>query len=333
MADVYNGWREAFRTLGVEVASFNLDDRMAFYASAGRMSKGGEFVEMLDEMGAIRLAAKGIEAACFEMWPDVLMVVSCFYIPLDLLDLVRARGIKVVLVHTEEPYEMDRELVRAAHADLNLLNDPTHLDTFKAVGPSVYMPHAYRPTLHTPGPAVASMASDFCFVGTGFPSRVTFLEAVDWSGIDVALGGMWQTLTPGSCLHPFVGHALEACMDNRETVDAYRSAKVGANLYRREGERDGLSEGWSMGPREVEMSATGLFFLRESRGEGDTVLWMLPRFDGPAEFEDKLRWYLARPDARSALADKAREAVIDRTFEANAQALLQMLGALNPLRP
>jgi hypothetical protein len=44
-----------------------------------------------------------------------------------MLDLIRARGTKVVLIHTEEPYEHDRDITRAAHADVNIVNDPTHL--------------------------------------------------------------------------------------------------------------------------------------------------------------------------------------------------------------
>ena len=39
----------------------------------------------------------------------------------------------------------------------------------------------------------------------------------------------------------------------------------------------------------MELAATGTYFLREPRGEGDEILHMLPTFDGPAEFEDKLR--------------------------------------------
>jgi spore maturation protein CgeB len=324
VSDVHNGWLEAFQGLGVEVETLNLDKRLAFYHSAGAMSPDGEFVKLLSPEAAARLCAKGVEAACFEMWPDILFVTSCFYVHTDILDLVRARGIKVVVLHTEQPYETDRELSLAAHADLNLLNDPINIDLFRTVAPTIYMPHAYRPGVHRPGPPVPSMRADFCFVGTGFPSRIKFLEQVDWSGVDVALGGMWQSLSESSPLRKFVAHDIADCMDNTETIDAYRSARIGANLYRVEGDRS-VGAGWSIGPREVEMAAVGLFFLRSPRGEGDEVLSMLPRFTEPAEMGAMIRYYLARDGARDSLSGAARAAIADRTFAANARKLLSAL--------
>ena len=72
------------------------------------------------------------------------------------------------------------------------------------------------------------------------------------------------------------------------------------------------------------MAACGLFFLRDPRGEGDEVLDMLPTFTSPEEASDLLRYWLSRPDERQVLADKAREAVADRSFDAHAAALLRL---------
>ena len=91
------------------------------------------------------------------------------------------------------------------------------------------------------------------------------------------------------------------------------------------GQADDLVAGWAMGPREVEAAACGGFFLRDPRGEGDEVLSMLPTFTSPAEASDLLRYYLARPDERTDLALKAREAVAGRTFDAHAANLLRWL--------
>jgi spore maturation protein CgeB len=230
-----------------------------------------------------------------------------------------------VLLHTEEPYETTKNLARAARADLNLVNDPVNLERFRQVAPTVYMPHAYRPALHRPGPVRAECVSDFCFVGTGYPSRIAFFEQVGWDGIDVALAGNWQWLDDDSPLRKHLCHDIGACCHNEETVDLYRATKVAANLYRREAESD-AEAGWSMGPREVELAATGTFFLREPRGEGDQVLPMLPTFDGPGDFGDQLRWWLAHEDQRRIAAMAAQLAISGRTFENNARALLELLG-------
>lgn len=327
VADVAAGWAEGLRDIGCSVATFNLADRLAFYSSAGRLADD-EFVRMVDEEGACRLASKGIQAACFEWWPELVVIVSCFYVPLDILNVIRSRRMQVVILHTESPYEDDRQLERAVHADLNVLNDPTNMDRFAAVAPATYLGHAYRPKLHRPGPANPALASDFAFVGTGYGSRIRFLEQVDWTGVDVALGGNWQQLAGDSLLRKFVAHDLEHCMDNTETVDVYRSARASANLYRREAERPELSDGWALGPREVELAATGTFFLREPRGEGDELLPMVPTFDGPEDFGEKLRWYLAHDDERRVVADKARAAIAGNTFAASAAQLLRLLQEL-----
>src|SRR6185369_3003862 len=121
----------------------------------------------------------------------------------------------------------------------------------------VYAPHAYRPAVHCPGPTDAK-ASDLAFCGTGYPSRVEFLEAMDLNGIEVALAGNWMQLDEASPLRKYVVHDIDECFDNTEAVALYRAAKSSLNLYRKEGES---SAGWALGPREVELAATGVFFL------------------------------------------------------------------------
>jgi hypothetical protein len=75
------------------------------------------------------------------------------------------------------------------------------------------------------------------------------------------------------------------------------------------------------------MAATGLFFVRDPRGEGDTLWPMLPTFANPAEASDLVRWWLAHDELRADAARKAREAIADRTFTRNAATLLRLLGA------
>src|SRR5262249_20571885 len=142
---------------------------------------------------AVEMAANGILSACFQVWPDVVLGVSAFFLPEYLLDMMRGRGMKVVLLHTESPYQDDEQMVRAAHADVNLLNDPVNIQAYRDLGvPAAYMPHAYRPKVHCPGPSVPEWECDLGFVGTGFPSRIEFLEAMDLGGLDVRLAGFWD---------------------------------------------------------------------------------------------------------------------------------------------
>ena len=325
VADVHRGWCRAFTQLGCQVVNFNFGDRIDFYTQA-HVEKNGDFVKAFDDEGALHLAAKGIEAAVLEVWPDLVVVTSGFFIPPAIYQLIRERGFKVVLNQLEEPYEATREMARAALVDATIINDPTYLESFRAVNPnSWYLPAAYDPDIHHPGPGHPDLACDFGFVGTGFDSRIRFFEAIEWTGLDVALAGNWAETDPDSPLRKFVIHDLAECFPNDRTIALYRSAQMSANLYRKEAQSPGLEQGWAIGPREVELAATGCFFLREPRLEGDELFPMLPTFDSPEQFQSLLHYWLARPDERRRCADQARAAVQDRTFIDNARTLLRLL--------
>jgi hypothetical protein len=216
-----------------------------------------------------------------------------------------------------------RQMAVAAAADLNLLNDPVNIELFRSIAPTLYVPHAYRPKVHYPGDRPRT-GPDLAFIGTGYASRIGFLERMDLAGLDVLLGGNWEQLDDASPLRQFVGHEPSECVDNAVAADMYRQARAGLNLYRRESV-DGNADGWAMGPREVEMAACGLFFLRDPRGEGDEVLPMLPTFATPEDAGEELRWWLAHDWERDRVAAAALDAVSDRTFTRNAQSLLRVL--------
>jgi hypothetical protein len=269
-------------------------------------------------------------AQAYRWWPHVVLGISAFFTPPPLLDLMRVRGHKVILWHTEAPYQDAEQLERAEHADLNIVNDPATLGAYRQFGPAEYFGHCYRPGIHHPGPGRPELKCDLAFVGTGFPSRREFLEEMDLDGLDVLLGGHWPGLASSSPLRRFLADpqmgsdaGATASLDNDQTAEVYRSARAGINLYRREGE-EGMTPGVAMGPREIEMAACGLWFLRDPRPEGDEVLPMLPTFSSPQDASEKLRWHLARDDVREKQAAAARQAVEGRTFGAAAQRLIKL---------
>jgi hypothetical protein len=325
VADVARGWARGLAEVGIDVRTFELDKLLDYFSHA-HTERDGEIVKTHDDEQAIQLAAGQVKAACYDWWPDIVVVISGFFMYPTLVEIMRARHRHVVLVCTESPYEDERQLQKAAWYDAVVLNDPKNLDAFNEVcdGPALYVPHAYDPSVHRPG--FSTHHSDVAFIGTGYPSRQRFLERVDWSGIDLVLGGNWEN-APESLLR-YVGHPLDRCVDNDETADIYRGTKASFNLYRLEtnGDIADTADGIAMGPREVELAATGTWFARQSRPESDRLLSMLPTFDSPEELGDVLRWALTHPQERSNAAHLARQAVADRTFPNNARQLLAALG-------
>ena len=329
--DVHTGWMEALRGLGEQVTEYNLDKRITFYDAAlisddGLTDGDGRKAvrKALTRAQAVELAGNGILSACYQTWPDVVLITSAFFVPKYVLETIRARRHKIVMLFTESPYQDGEQLEIAEYADVVLVNDPVTLPAYQAVCPAAYMPHAYRPAVHYPPPPGAARAHDLVFVGTGFPSRVKFFEAMNMDGLAVHLAGPWLDLPPGSPLRNWTAPALENCVDNADTAGRYRQARCGINFYRREGE-DGAAQGVAIGPREVEMAACGLFFARDPRPESDTLFPMLPSYATPQEAGDLVRWYLAHPAERELAAGAARAAIADRTFGNHARKLLAML--------
>ncbi len=275
VADVHNGWAEALRGLGEEVMEFNMDARLTFYDSAligkaeGAPDGEGRYPvrKALTTGQAIELAADGIFSECYRKWPHVVLCVSAFFTPPFVLEVLRARKHKIVMLFTESPYQDDMQLKMAEYATLSLVNDPQNIGRYREIGPAEYMPHSYRPSVHHPAGPGAEPAHDLAFVGTGFPSRVKFFEQMNLDGLDVALGGFWGTAAADS---PLRQHLIsrqdgeDACVDNADTADLYRTSRTGINLYRREAEDTWDQQARATGPREVEMAACGLWFARDS---------------------------------------------------------------------
>jgi spore maturation protein CgeB len=327
VADVHKGILKGLRQAGCDVAELNLSDRLEFYGRAHVRLDDGEFVRTFSQEAAIDMAAIGVEAALYEWWPDVVVIVSGFFIPPKMWGVLARRPHHVVYWCTESPYEDDRQARGARYADTVILNDPTNLDKFRTDvnERTFYLPHSYDPDIHHPAPVPFEYLHDFAFVGTGFPSRIEWLEQVDWTGINATLAGQWKQVEDDSPLMPLLMHDRGYCIDNADTANLYRTAKVSLNLYRKEHSEGSHADGWAMGPREVELAACGTFFFRDPRAEGDELFPDLPLIESPKQFSADLRWWLANDEPRLDAADTARKAIADRTFQNTARRLLQFL--------
>ena len=320
VADVHRGLLVGLRANGVTAQSFNLGDRLSFYTQA---EINGVRAFAYEE--ACRLACQSIRAAAWDWGPDVVVVVSSFFVPPEVFLSLRNRGVHVVLWCTESPYEDERQLRQARYADTVVLNDPVNIDEYRKHNPrTFYVPHGYDPAVHH-----ANGRTDehpFCMVGTGYPSRIEFLEKADLPAGSV-LAGNWQQVADDSPLLAFLAHERGVCIDNADTAALYRASQTTLNLYRREAMSPELVEGWAMGPREVEAAACGVFMVRDARPEGDALFPMLPIVSTPAELGDVLRWAAANPELRGDAAERARAAVADRTFADTVASFLRHIGA------
>jgi spore maturation protein CgeB len=338
VADVYRGWIKALKAQGHDVKAYNTNERLTFYGHACFIQPDIEPCEhglvpvrqaLPDPEMIASMATKGLFEECFVFEPEVIFFISGFYHTASTLHLLRSRGIKIVMLHTESPYQDEEQAKRGAFANLNLVNDPLNFEKWKELGPVAYIPHSFDDTVHYPAKP-RNYEIDFAFVGTIFNSRAKFFSEINFDGIDTVLGGNgWEHVDERYWgLYKYLGHQPGECVDNTETARIYRMTKMGINVYRQEGETAQHYGGWAMGPREVEMAACGLFFIRDPRGESDEVFPFLPSFSSPAEAEELIRYYVSHDDEREKLADKALVAVQDRTFDNQAQVVCEIMDEL-----
>ena len=233
VSDVYAGWNEALRGLGLNVQSYNLGDLLTFYDAAwlelgASTEEHPQFRKALSHEQAIEMAANRIYSTAYQFLPEVILIVSGFFIGHDMLDVLRSRGHKIVILHTESPYEDGIQLERACRADISLVNDPYNLDQFrKASKLAEYVPHAYRPHLHHPGPLIPQLASDLALRRhrLRLPHRV-----LRGHGPRRARRVPRRQLDPAgrrqSPLNKHLAHDKGECLDNDQVVTVYNSAKA-----------------------------------------------------------------------------------------------------------
>lgn len=311
--DVYDGWLGALRRL-CDVREYGFGARLSFYQSA--VTPDGV---RLDESLHVGAAFEGLPTLILEWEPDLTIFVTGRFVEPALLDLIRPYTTTCVLF-TESPYEDDAQVAMASHVDMCVVNDPTNLGRFQAVTDARYLHHAYDPARHHPGGA--KVGHDLVIVGTGFQDRIDWIETGAFDRFEVGLYGNWWLLA-GTDRESWVRQAdITAGCDNDKTADLYRRARAGLNIYRRESARPELSAGYAMGPREVEMSACGLWFATEPRGENREILPWLPAVISPADAAERIGWAVDNPESRDRDALRAFGAVESWTFDNNARALL-----------
>ena len=345
VADVYRGWEKALKKLGHQVMTFNTDDlgRLIYYGMTALPDQTSPTCPSCKQKifrspwtnddQPRQMALKGVFETSYVFWPEIIFFVSAFFFEKSSLQVLKSRGHKLVMLHTESPYQDDEQMERGQFADLNLLNDPANLEAWKALGPAAaYMPHAYDPDIHYPAPDPKSYECDLCFIGTGFKSRRDFFGKMNFSAFTVALGGGgWgDAIDEPENAHilDWLGHDPNHCVTNEEAARIYRLSRMGINVYRQESETAHEGEGWACGPREIEMAASQLFYLRDPRPEGDELFeGILPTFSSPAEASELARYWAspAKDANREQLAREARAVIADRTFDNHALYAMKLM--------
>lgn len=324
-ADVAAGLRYGLEHHGVQIVRYLLDQRIDrsnrwLYYNWRRTKKSNPAIEKPNTADVFYQAGIGALEMGLRHQVDCVLVVSAMFLHPDVIVLMKRAGLRVVVLFTESPYDMRKELEVAGLVDGCWTNERSAVATFRTVNAqSGYLPHGWHPERHAPGPQPGDRdvaAHDVVFVGSAFHERVEWLSAIDWTGIDLGLYGSWDALGSRHLLRRYVRGAQ---VSNLTTAALYRRAKIGLNLYR-------TSMGWgrhapaithaeSLNPRAYELAACGAFHLSTDRAEvHDVFNGHVPTFETPADASALLRTWLADADGRARIADQLPACVAESSW-------------------
>jgi spore maturation protein CgeB len=327
-ADVDAGLRYGLQAHGVGVIRYRLDSRLTaakswLHASWRRRKADGIAKPTTGQ--ALLQAGLGVLEQALRHAVDAVVVVSAIHLHPDVIVLLRRAGLRVFAVFTESPYDHAHERRIAGLVDGCWTHERACLASFQSANPHCwYLPHGWHPERHfVSARAVGDLpAHDVVFVGSGFPERVTFFNAIDWTGIDLGLYGVWD----GLGLKPEVAACVRGGpVDNATASSLYRRAKVGLNLYRR-------SPGYaavSLNPRAYELAACGVFSVSQHRRESAEVFGALvPTFTSPEDAAALLRYWVRSDAERAGIAKALPSAVAGASWATRAGQMLRDMASV-----
>lgn len=331
--DVYEGYRHALVDLGVDVEPYLLVYRMPLVRSwlqhFWANTEHSPDITEPTEADVQYYASREILERALDNDVDIVLIVSGCYVHPRNLRLLHKAGLRVGIILTESPYREDVQTIAVTFAHIAWTNDRASLDMLRAINQhTFYLPTAFNAATHQPGIAdtIDVPSHDVVFVGAAFTERVKFLEAVDWTDINLGLYGSWpeKNVPAASPITPYV---RDEVIPNIQTTALHQHAKIGLNLYRTSTVLDPNAEhvpqGDSLNPRAYELAACGVFQLSEWRPEVEEIFGdSVPTFRTPEELSDLIRYYLAHDAERQVKAVRAYELVQAHSYHQRARQLL-----------
>ena len=341
-SDVFDGLLAGFQAVGVDVVTFQWD---YIIQRLGTLVMGGVASGLIPkdkeeqyQAFCSYLAANDVTNVAIDNEVDAVFVVNGTLFPSSRLKPLKKLGIVTACYGTEAPYFEETERQIAPLYDYWFTQERSALPLFRRLTDAHYLPMAYNPDVHQPGPIDPDYAADVVFIGGGYPERQALLNGVDWTGINhQRRGTLWQLDFAAERGASGLGRAVryaEGAIPNHETAAWHRSSKIALNIHRQMTHVEtnvtippGLAE--SLGPRAYEIPAVGGCMLcDDDRPEvrdvyGDSAATF--RAWDSADLERQIRYWLTHDDARESLARAQHQAVQPHTWAARAATVATIL--------
>lgn len=269
------------------------------------------YVEMLSQLILESLDERPI---------DILIALAQAPLTPRLLTELRARGIVTAMWFVEDGRRFPTWKEISRHYDyMFVIQKEPFISQVRDAGAGsvMYLPLGVDADIHAPGILTQDernrFGSDVSFVGAGYNNRRQMFASL--ANFDFKIwGNEWPGMKPFDRLVQERGRRISP----EEYVKIFNASKVNLNLHS-SSERDGVEPlGDFVNPRTFELAGCGAFQLVDKRVnlpelfEYDTEV---ATFETRQEMVEKIDYYLAHPEQREAIAQRARErALKDHTY-------------------
>lgn len=315
------------RSMGYNFRSFHqpFKDITSHLKNQGRRDKlESRFVELMAES-----LLEGIN----ERPVDILICLAQAPLSPAVLTELRSRGVITVMWFVEDCNRFQTWKQLAPYFDFFfIIQKDRHIqNVFNAGAGSVhYLPVGCDPMIHrrvelTPDER-SKFGSELSFVGAGYNNRQHVFARL--ANRDFKL---WGTEWPG-CL-PFTKMLQEGGnrIEPEDYVKIFNASTINLNLHS-SSERDGVEPfGDFVNPRTFELASSQAFQLVDNRlllGDMFEVGSEIATFADEGELEDRIDYYLRRPDERAAIVQKSHQrAISQHTYVHRMREMLEIIYA------
>jgi spore maturation protein CgeB len=319
--------RMGHRVRGIDVSGFN-DGFMLleqFVKNEARQSAmRGLYVELVSQVLLESLDEKPI---------DILICMAQAPISAKALTELRSRGVITVLWFVEDYLRFTYWREMAKYYDFVFtIQKGDCIDKIKAAGAGEvhYLPTACDPFFHVPLELSKEdqerWGSPISFVGAGYHNRVqTFASLANYPF--KIWGSEWPNGKPFDRLVQEESRRIKP----EEYIKIFNATDVNLNLHS-SSERDGVDpSGDFVNPRTFELASCGAFQLCDERQllpELFEVGREIITFSSHEEMREKMEYYLARPEERKAISERARDRVLkDHSYGRRMEQMLSTIYA------
>lgn len=320
----------ALKQLGQRVHYYDLSKFVTAYRSLDEMVKSperinalqGHYVEMLSQIVLEGVTERPVD-----------MVICLAQAPLSprVLTELRRKGIITVMWFVEDcrRFQTWRDIARF-YDYMFIIQQGEFLKQIEAAGAGKchYLPVGCDPEIHAPTVVAPDelerWGSEISFVGAGYNNRQQMFAHLARRDFKI-WGTEWPFNAPFDKLVQEKGRRI----DPTEYIKIFNTSKINLNLHSSM-ERDGVEPfGDFINPRTFELAACGAFQLTDNRvnlGELFELGSEMATFSDQKEMEQQIDFYLAHPEERRKITDRARaRALKDHTY---AKRMEEMLGLI-----